>query len=58
MYCMVNDLGGLEVHANEEELCYNCKNLFKCPLMQALSKEYVILHYSEIRVKECALFKR
>jgi len=29
-----------------------------CPLIQALSKEYVILHYSDIEISKCGLFKR
>lgn len=58
MYCIVNDYGELEVHTNEEDSCFLCKNINKCPLVQALSKEYVILHYSEIEVAKCGLFKR
>lgn len=58
MYCIVNDRGALEVHTDSDDLCYNCKNIYKCPLIQALSKEYVFLHYSDVEIKECALFKR
>ncbi len=58
MYCIVNDRGGLEVHTDSDDLCYNCKNIYKCPLIQALSKEYVFLHYSDVEIKECALFKK
>ena len=54
MYCVVNDFGDLEVHTEDNE----CKNLHKCPLIQALSKEYVFLHYSDVEVKGCGLFKK
>lgn len=58
MYEIVNDRGNLEVHTDSNDLCFNCKNLYKCPLIQALSKEFVILHYSDIEIKDCALYKR
>ena len=58
MYEAVNDRGELEVCTDIFDLCYSCKNLSKCPLIQAISKEYVILHYSDIEIKECGLYKR
>ncbi len=58
MYCIVNDRGSLEVHTDSADLCFSCKNVYKCPLLQALSKEYVFLHYSDVEIKECALFKK
>lgn len=58
MYCIVNDFGDLEVHTEDNDLCNKCKNLHKCPLIQALSKEYVFLHYSDVEVKGCGLFKK
>lgn len=58
MYCTVNDFGDLEVHTENNDLCNKCKNLYKCPLIQALSKEYVFLHYSDVEVKNCGLFKK
>ena len=58
MYALVNDFGDLEVHTDEDDSCYLCKNLMKCPLIQAISKEYVVLRYSEIEVKKCGLFRR
>lgn len=58
MYCIVNNNGDLEVHTDENDICYNCKNLLKCPLIQALSKEYVFLHYSDVEIKDCGLFKK
>lgn len=57
MYCIVNDEGGLEVHTDTNDICFNCKHLYKCPLIQALSKEYVILHYSNIEIQECGIYK-
>ena len=58
MYCTVNNLGYLEVHTDEDDSCFICRNINKCPLIQALSKEYVILHYSEIEISKCGLFKK
>ena len=58
MYEIVNDRGNLEVHTDSNDLCFNCKNLYKCPLIQALSKELVILHYSDIEIKDFALYNR
>lgn len=58
MYCIVNNNGGLDVYADKPDLCYKCKNFMKCPLVIALTKEYVFLHYSDIEVKECPLFKK
>lgn len=58
MYCIVNDDGNLEVHTDEDDSCFLCKNIYKCPLIQALSKEYVILHYANIEISKCGLFKR
>ncbi|CDC19699.1 unknown [Clostridium sp. CAG:306] len=57
MYCIVNDEGGLEVYTDTNDICFNCKQLYKCPLIQALSKEYVILHYSNIEIQECGIYK-
>lgn len=58
MYCVVNNFGDLEVHTGANDLCFKCKNLYKCPLIQALSKEYVFLHYSDVEIKNCGLFKK
>ncbi|MBR5554880.1 hypothetical protein IKU74_02590 [bacterium] len=58
MYCSVNDNGALEVHTDGNDICFNCKHLKKCPLVLALSKEYVFLHYSDVEIKDCALFKK
>lgn len=58
MYCLVNNDGAIETHTTTNDTCFNCQNLYRCPLFQALNKEYVFLHYSEIEVKECGMFKR
>lgn len=58
MYCIVNNDNDLEVHTDKFDLCFNCKNLYKCPLLQAIQKEYVFMHYSDIEIQECALFKK
>ena len=58
MYALVNDRGNLEIHTDNYDLCYTCKNIRKCPLIQAISKEFVIMHYSDIEIKECGLYKK
>lgn len=58
MYCIVNNCGEIEVHTEDCDLCSSCKNVLGCPLIQALTKEYVFLHYADVEVKECCLFKK
>jgi len=58
MYALVNNNGALEVYAEASDLCKQCKNCYICPLIQAICKEYVFMHYSDIEVKDCGLFKR
>ena len=56
MYALINNDGDLEVYAESCDLCHSCKNRNLCPLIQAICKEYVFMHYSDIEVKECGLF--
>lgn len=58
MYCTLTKEGDMQIHAVETDSCFNCKNLLKCPLIQAINKEVVIMHYSDIEIKECGLFRR
>ena len=53
----VNKKGFIEVFADEGDACYQCDNIFNCPLIQALQAETVILRYNEIDVLKCGLFK-
>lgn len=57
MYAIVNNQGKIEVHTDNYDLCYSCKNILKCPLIQAISKEYVFMHYSDVKIRECGLYK-
>ena len=52
----VDNKGNLVVSCEEYDLCRSCKNCKKCRLIQALSQEIVILHYSTIGVGECGLY--
>ena len=36
MYAIVNDEENLEVHTDENDSCFFCKNVYKCPLIQAM----------------------
>lgn len=58
MYAFINDDENLEVRISGNDSCYFCKNIYKCPLIQSITKEYVIMHYSEMEVTKCGLFKR
>lgn len=58
MYAIVNNQGKIEVHTDNYDLCYGCKNILKCPLIQAISKEYVFMHYSDVEIRECSLYKK
>ena len=58
MYAIINDAGNLEVHTDENDSCFLCKNIYKCPLVQAISKEYVVLHYADIEITRCGMFKK
>jgi hypothetical protein len=56
MKAEVNSWGELVVSCEEYDLCQTCKNSKRCPLIQAISQEIVILHYSPIGVGECGLY--
>lgn len=58
MHAFVNNKGMLELHVDDYDKCCNCKNIKFCPLIQAITKEYVVLHYSNIEVKECGVYKK
>jgi len=34
------------------------KHIYKCPLINAISTEKVIPHYSELVIEECGLYKK
>jgi len=54
----VNKFGGIEVYTDRKDNCFSCENVKDCPLVQALQSEMVVLHYAEIDVLRCGLFKR
>ena len=58
MYVLINNKGVLEVYADSSDLCKKCQNCAKCPLIQAISKEYVIMRYSDVEINNCGLFKK
>ncbi len=58
MYAIVNNQGKIEVFLNENDVCSVCKNRYKCPLIQAISKEYVFLHYEEVEISQCGLLRK
>jgi hypothetical protein len=54
----IDEFDELVITFDSYDLCYKCTNRKKCPLVQALYQEIVILHYSDIQIKECGLFKK
>ena len=56
MRAELNKGGFIDVFADEDDICYLCDNIYKCPLIQALQVETVVLHYSEMDVLKCGLF--
>ncbi len=47
----------LSAYAEADDLCYNCKNAFYCPVYALLTSEYMILRYESVNICECGLFK-
>jgi hypothetical protein len=58
MRAEINKKGQLSIICEEYDLCERCKNATKCPLIQAISQEIVILHYSDIAIGECGLYQK
>lgn len=54
----INDDEQLAIYCSDYDLCTTCKNKYKCPLIQALRQEIVILHYSDVAVGECGLYSK
>jgi hypothetical protein len=58
MRAEINKKGRLEINCEPYDLCFKCKNVKNCPLIQAISQEIVILHYSDIAIGECGLYQK
>jgi len=58
MRAEINRWGKLAIYCEDYDICTTCKNQQKCPLMQAITQEIVILHYSDIAIGECGLYQR
>ncbi|MDD3012616.1 MAG: hypothetical protein PHC34_02810 [Candidatus Gastranaerophilales bacterium] len=58
MRVKINKFGGVEVFTDTKDVCFVCGNKIDCPLVEALRAEIVILHYEEIDIQRCGLFKR
>lgn len=54
----VNKRGKIDVYADTKDACFSCGNKTDCPLVEALRAEIVVLHYAEIDILRCGLFKR
>ena len=58
MRAEINEFDELVINFESYDLCERCTNRKKCPLVQAISQEIVILHYSDVQIEECGLFKK
>lgn len=57
MQVKLDSNGNTEVEISDSDICYNCLNSSKCPLIGALQKEIVIMRYEYFSIDECPLFK-
>jgi hypothetical protein len=57
MYILINEEGKLEIYAEEEDICYACSNMNRCPLMASLYNELVVLRYEGLDIEECGMFE-
>jgi hypothetical protein len=54
----VNKYGKIDVFTDINDLCYSCENNTDCPLVEALRADIVFLHYEEIDIKKCGLYRK
>lgn len=47
----------LNLYAEEEDLCYLCKNIEICPLLAAVQGEAVVLRYAHIEINRCGMYE-
>lgn len=53
---VITDNDNRSVYLNNDDICWNCKNRYGCPLVECLSNGLVEAT-SDILVKECAHYK-
>lgn len=54
----VNKYGGIDVFIDKKDVCFACENKTDCPLVEALRAEIVVLHYADVDIQSCGLFKK
>lgn len=54
----VNKYGAIEVYVDTKDNCFDCGNKTDCPLIEALRAEIVVLHYADIDVLKCGMFRK
>lgn len=57
MYATLNDKNSLDVMVIDEDDCYTCANMNRCPLMASIQKELVIMRFSDISIKACGMYE-
>ena len=58
MRAEIDKKGDLVIYCECYDLCTTCKHSRKCPLIQAIRQEIVILHYSDVAVGDCGLYSK
>lgn len=47
----------INLYVQEEDLCYLCAHIHRCPLYDALRDEAVVPRYEAIHVENCGMYK-
>lgn len=58
MRAEISSSGNLAIFCEDYDICRSCKHAQKCPLIQAITQEIVILHYSDVAIGECGLYQK
>lgn len=48
----------MQVHVDNLDLCNDCKNIEKCPLICTLEDDLAVLRHERIKISECGLYKK
>ena len=58
MRAEINENEELEIFCEDYDICKTCRNTKRCPLIQAINQEIVILHYADVQICECGLYQK
>lgn len=49
-------LESFSAYAEVDDKCYLCRNVDKCPLIDAAASEFVVLRYETVQITNCRMF--